>query len=55
MEIVVIFILIVLTIILIGVLTYVTQCQIQKLVEDVTDLRYDIQEIRKRLRKNKRT
>lgn len=35
--------------ILIGVLTYMTQRQIQCLVEEVLKLNYDIQELRKRV------
>lgn len=34
---------------LIGFLAYATQCQIQKLVEEVNALRYDIQEVRKKI------
>ena len=34
---------------LIGCLTYMTQCQIQKLVEEIATLRYEIQELRKKI------
>lgn len=48
MQIIIVFFIIVIFC-LIGCLTYITQCQIQKLVEDVNALRYDIQEVRKKI------
>ena len=53
MEIAIIMFFIIVIFCLIGFVTYITQCQIQKLVEDINALRYDIQEVRKKLRNKK--
>lgn len=53
MEIAIIMFFIIVIFCLIGFLAYTTQCQIQKLVEEVNALRYDIQEVRKKLRNKK--
>lgn len=49
MQIVIIMFFIIVIFCLIGFVTYMTQCQIQKLVEDINALRYDIQGIRKKI------
>lgn len=49
MEIVIILFYIIIVFCLIGFVTYMTQCQIQKLVEEIAILRYEIQEVRKKI------
>lgn len=49
MEIVIIMFYIIIVFCLIGFITYMTQCQIQKLVEEIATLRYEIQELRKKI------
>lgn len=49
MEIAIIMFFIVVIFCLIGFVIYMTQCQIQQLVEEIATLRYEIQELRKKI------
>lgn len=49
MKIVIIMFYLIIVFCLIGFITYMTQCQIQKLVEEIATLRYEIQELRKKI------